>query len=487
MRYCLITLTGFFLSAVAQETIAADPLAWLPKEVNAVARLNVADVYQSPLAKKEGWIKKATESFIQQESFIPPGTTQIVIGAELDLSDSLSATRKYSILVPEKDLTFEKLSVWLPGGIETVSGKKMTQFGRDGYIVDAGDGCWLTAASSNRQFISRWLKNGPMPGGTQLSSFLRNALKPTDKPPQLLLAIDFQDCFSSSELLTELKSMDWYKSEASAKSVADVIESLHGVTITLAVDTERKGTVTFEFGRDAAPLKPDLEKLINEVLSRVGIPSEVTQDWKWNVAGSKVIGSGPLSPGSGREILSIMDPPSITHAISASSASAEKPVSPEDVMAKTSLKYCNSLKVLLDDLRATLNKEKHNHAVLQERYSRKIDDLPKLNVDGALLDFGANVSSSLRYQGQAERMNLIKAGTQKRQTYAAASMPGYSYVGPYNSYNYGYALGPGDSPGVIDAQANQASKQVRFSEWKQIEDGLAAVRRAMTEKYKLEF
>ena len=41
--------------------------------------------------------------------------------------------------------------------------------------------------------------------------------------------------------------------------------------------------------------------------------------------------------------------------------------------------------------------------------------------------------------------------------------------------------------GTIKMQANEQAKQVKFSEFKQIDDGLADIRRKMTEKYQLEF
>jgi len=485
MRSCLFAVAVLLVANPVADIMAADPLSWLPSDVNAVARVNVAEIYQSEIARKEGWIRKATESFVQQESFIPPGTKQIVVGAELDLSDNMMARRKYSVLVPEDSMTLEKLSPWFASGIDTISGKKLAQFGNDGFIVDAGDGCWLTSVSSSRQFISRWLRNGPTSGGNQLSPYLRSALKGADKSPQLILAIDLQDNFSASEILEQLQSADWFNSKDGAKNAADVIESVRGITIVISIGADRTGTATLEFGKDAAPLKPILDKLVPEVLDRVGVAADKLQEWKWTVKGNQITGGGSVSPGTGREVLAILDPPSITHAMSANSTSDS--TNPDEVIAKTSLKYCKSIQVLLSDLRGTLNREKNNHAVLFERYGRRIDDLPKLNVDSQLLDFGTRVSSSLRYQGQAERMNKINAGTSKRRTFAAASMQGnFGNVGPFDNVGWN-PISPSDAPGVLDAQANERSKEVRFSEWKHIEDGLVAVRRAMTEKYKLEF
>ena len=160
MRVFPLLLSVALVGWLTAEGVAADPIAWLPAEINAVARINVAEVYQTPLARKEGWIKKATESFIQQESFIPPGTRQILVGAELELTDNLRSLRKFSVIVPDSQFTLEKLSLWLPSGISTFSGKPSSQFGNDGYVVDVGDGNWLVSESSSRQVMSRFRQPG---------------------------------------------------------------------------------------------------------------------------------------------------------------------------------------------------------------------------------------------------------------------------------------------------------------------------------------
>ena len=484
MRVFPLLLSVALVGWLTAEGVAADPIAWLPAEINAVARINVAEVYQTPLARKEGWIKKATESFIQQESFIPPGTRQILVGAELELTDNLRSLRKFSVIVPDSQFTLEKLSLWLPSGISTFSGKPSSQFGNDGYVVDVGDGNWLVSESSSRQVMSRWLRNGPTPGGSRLSPYLKTALNSKENSAQLILAIDLQDNFSAAEIGQELKSTGWFSSESAAKNAAEVLETVKGITIAIAVDTERKGTATLEFGKDATVLKPVLEKLVAAVMNRVGAASEDVQGWKWTVNGSRVTGTGSVSQGEAREMLSILEPPSITQAISESSSNSQTVPTANDRMARTSLSYCKSVQVLLNDLRTTLKKERDNHALHFERYARKIDDLPMLNVDPALLNFGANVSGSLRYQAQTHRMSKIQAGTRQQQQSGGAQNFGGGF-GPFGGDWQQSVIGLRD--GAVDAEENQRSKQVRFSEWKQIEDGLVSVRRSMTEKYQIEF
>lgn len=471
---CVVVL----LTTVAS---AADPLSWLPADVNAVARINVAEIYKTPLAKKEGWLKQTTESFIHQEAFVPPGTSQIFLAAQLDLTDQLASHRQCGILVPEAQTKLEKIVDYLPGGIETIGGKPGAQFGHDGYVVDAGDGCWLTVNNSNRQYLARWLKSGPTKGDGQLTPYLRSALTTKSNKAQLILAIDLQDNFSKEKIAGNLKATDWLPSESAADAIADILASAYGITIGVEFDKERTGIVTLDFGKDAASLKPILDKLVDAILQRIGATNEDFTDWKWTVKGSRVTGTGPVSPGGGRRMLSIIEPPAITQALSESQSPP-----PDNKMAKTSQKYCKSLRVLLDDLRKTIRETKDNHALWLERYARKIDDMPRLNVDPELLGYAASVSSSLRYQGQTTRTQKIHAGTQIAQTVAYTPTWG-GYVGPYGGWA-AWNQSPGILvDGAINQEANEQIKTVRFSEWKQIEDGLRDMRTKLTDRYQIEF
>lgn len=476
---CRCGLVSLLILGWATSSFAADPIAWLPADVNAVARINVAELYKTPLAKKEGWLAKSMESFIHQDAFIPPGTTQIVIGAELDLSDTLAANRKYAVIVPEGHLTVDKLSDWLPGGVETISDRPAAPFGAGGYVLDCGDGCWLATTVSSRQSLSRWYREGAAASTWRIPRYLHRALRAKENTAQFVMAIDLQDNFSEARIRAELKDTDWIKSDAAMQNVAKTLEGVLGITFSINIDQDRTGTILVDFEKNTAVLKPILDKLVLAIRQRVGANSDEFDSWKWDVKGTQVIGTGLVSPGGGRKLLSILEPPSITHAISAS-AQATSEVTPEQKMGKTTLKYFKSIRVLLDDLQVTLKKSIDNHALYMERYARKIEELPRLNVDPILLDYAEKVSSSLRYQGQTQRMSLIKAGTENLQTWNSGS----TWVGPYGWS--AYRPNPGTA-NVIDAQANQEEKSVRFAEWKQIEEGLTVVRRKMTDKYQIEF
>lgn len=476
----LALLAGLCLTLHATILSAAEPLKWLPADINTVARLNVAEAFKSPVAKKEGWQKKSSEAFVHQESVVPPGTREIIIGAQLDLVDHMTVRQKYGILVPEGNLKLEKLADWLPNGVEEVGGKDIAQFSDGSYVVDAGDGCWLSLDGS-RQGVTRWLNRGPAKDIKHLSDYLQSALTSKANTAEMMLAIDLQDNFSRDKILAQLKATDWFPSPTAAEKVADILASSYGITINISFEKDRSGTVYLDFMKDATAMMPVLNNLVETIMQRVGAPHEEFADWTWTVKGTRVIGTGPVSPGGARGLISILDPPNVAHTIAAAAA---PPDTSEDRMAKTSLKFSNSMKVLIDDVKKRLRETKDNRALLVERYARKIDDLPKLYVDDELLNYAANVSNSLRYQGQTMRINNSQQWTQKAQ--AGVNYTSFSgYVGPYGGFQYQSTNPQGAE--AIEAQSRENINQVRFTEWKQIEDGMLAVRTSMTKKYQIEF
>lgn len=475
----LATFAGLCLMFHAALISAAEPLRWLPADINTVARIKVAEAFQSPIAKKENWKKKASEAFVHQESLVPPGAREIVIGAQLDLVDHMTVRQKYGILVPEGDLTMAKLADWLPHGIDEVGGKDLAQLSDGSYVIDAGDGCWLSL-EGGRQNVTRWLNRGPAKDTKHLSDYLQSALSSKANSGAVMLAIDLQDNFSKEHILAQLKATKWFPSESATEKVADILASSYGITINISLDKERTGTVYLDFMKDATPIMPVLDNLVEGMMKRVGAPKEEFTDWTWTVKGTRVIGTGPVAPGGGRSLIAILDPPHVANTIAAATTTDPN----QDKMTQTSLKYCKSMIVLVDDVKKRLRETKDNRALLVERYARKIDDLPKLYVDDELLNYAANVSNSLRYQGQTMRTNNSQQWTQKAQ--AGVNYTSFSaYGGPYGGWQYTSTNPQGAE--AIEAQSRENINQVRFSEWKQIEDGLLAVRTSMTKKYQMEF
>ena len=106
-----------------------------------------------------------------------------------------------------------------------------------------------------------------------------------------------------------------------------------------------------------------------------------------------------------------------------------------------------------------------------ERYARKIDRLPILNVDDDLLAFGADVAERFRKIALARKASGVRMGIRKSRTYG----------------HYYYGRRPTSNRIQIKTEERAKASAVRIKEWKAIEDGLANIRRKMTKRYNVEF
>lgn len=138
--------------------------------------------------------------------------------------------------------------------------------------------------------------------------------------------------------------------------------------------------------------------------------------------------------------------------------------------------YFKSVSVLIEDLRKSLVGMRDNHATWMERYARKVDALPILNVDETLLAWGAKVGETFRTMALAQRSSGIKSGVRKSSVYG-------NYQYNYDQYGYGSARRNTSVKAQIDTEEQARATSLRFDSWKEIEDATAAIRKEMTKRF----
>jgi hypothetical protein len=147
------------------------------------------------------------------------------------------------------------------------------------------------------------------------------------------------------------------------------------------------------------------------------------------------------------------------------------------------LTYYKTVDSLIQELRKDLSQSfQDGHAVWMERFARKIDRLPILNVDEELLTFGSNVAESFRDMALARRGAGLETGVRNASVYTE-----YYSGGGYGNGYYSNNQSEARVKTQIRLQENQKAQEVRFTGWKQIEDSQAKIRKDMTQKYQVEF
>ena len=163
-----------------------------------------------------------------------------------------------------------------------------------------------------------------------------------------------------------------------------------------------------------------------------------------------------------------------------------------DDMAKLSLAYFKSTQSLMKDLRQKAGSY-NSDSYWIDRYATKIDHLPILHVDSDLLDYGENLADTLRYMSGSRKMGRLQAGAAARSERSQGGMntgfnSGYGNQG-YGYRNFGYNGQRSRETAAGNAALNAAASgtAVKLQGWNLIDSATTDVRRAMTERYNIEF
>jgi hypothetical protein len=292
----------------------------------------------------------------------------------------------------------------------------------------------------------------------------------------IVMALDLMDTVSLSDAKAVLQDLPGTPLKgASLDAAAKVLAGAQGILVKVHLGKTRQAQVRIEFGQSAAPLNSIAMPLVQTVLQQWGASLEDSTAWKAKVDGYALVFDGEVSATGLKRVISVIHPSFIP------SEGADPAATQTSATIVASQKYIRSIRQELDGLQATMKRTRDNHALWFERAAKAIDGLPLKNVDPDLQIYGSKVSASLRYQSQSERMGNIRAGTREAQSKANTF---YSGFGPYGEFysNASY----GNTP-AIRAEENEGSRNVRFTEMKQIEDGMVEIRRKLTNKYNEEF
>lgn len=470
-------VAGFCMAASAE---AGDPVLWLPEGLNAVMVVDVAGLYQTPLAKQELWAKRAAEAFLDQEIGLPPSVRRVLVAAELDLTSNLQLLRQFAVADMDVGTTIDAAAAISGADLEAIGAYRGMTVGNGGFLVAVEPQQWLVAAPGGRQAAARWIRHGAATK-SRLSRYLESASLGAARAGQVMIALDLADAVTKAEAEELVLSLpNSVGDDAALKRLVAVLASIQGVSVSVKVQDVREARVRFDFSSSSAAVVPLAKPLLVGMLQRLGAALDDPDAWQVRSETQAIEFAGTISATGFKRLLSVLRPPSA----SIGAATATPGANSESMTIVASRKYFRSVQHELDDLRSTLKTTRDNHALWFERSARTIDNLPLLNVDSDLQTYGARVSSSLRYQSQAQRMSNMRKGTRQAQS-GANTFYNTAVVNSFGNVSV-EARSPG-SNSIIALEENMAAKEVRFSEWKQIEDGLVQIRQAMTKKYQTEF
>ena len=153
-----------------------------------------------------------------------------------------------------------------------------------------------------------------------------------------------------------------------------------------------------------------------------------------------------------------------------------------------SLKYFQTTESLLKDLKGRTKSSTSGDSHWLNIYATKIDGLPILHVDDDLLTYGEKLSETLHVMSNSRRMNNMQGASNAR---TARSSAGFSNAGVdgygYRNYSYTSPRGARTDAMIATADATAAGTSVKIQGWTLIDEATLEIRRAMTQRYNVEF
>lgn len=463
------------------------PIPWsaIPENTNVLAVIQVDQIYSSPLAVKEGWRKLATQAFIQRDAVVPPGSRRMVLAGESFLDRELRPHQEIAIIEFAESASIQRLADLGYGEVSQLDQTPILQLGSDSYLGQRTSTEWVFQSPSTRPVFRRWLQQLAQPREQSHAAFLVEAAK-RYAASQIMIALDLDGVWSKSQLEEFLASVPGGKTDSPSANydLIETLQQLRGVAIAIDLSDAIHAKLTFSFSGSIGKLQPIARPMLSELLSRMGASAEFLDAWQQSASGNEITFDGSMTKGGVRRLLAVFR----TNDLATDTAAASTTTNEENPAAAATLKFVKSMENVLDDVREALRFKKDNHALWVENAARKIDRLPVLNVDEAVLEYAQRVSNSLRYQGQAFRNANVRSGVRVQQSGANQTyvVNQGAMVSPYGAVWQTQRVQGADGT-AIRMEERASARDVQFSEWRQIEDGLVEVRRAMTQKYQTEF
>lgn len=460
-----------------------------PESTNLMVLVNVQALHNTPLAKSEEWTQKIKDAYLAGHALVPPTADRLVMLAEVDPLDTLRPIWDLSIIDLYKAPDVLGFARQEQTSIEHLDGHRLIQTHTGALVLEVKAQRMLASALATRQMYSRCLKGSGPDAPIRLSPYLKKAADELTDEAQIVIGLDLANVF------TQQVAQDLLGKNASFRAV-ECLTSLQGLTCAVLVDKTRKITIRLDFAQKVDGLGSSPRVTLQPVLSALGFSDEKLEIIRptGHTEPHAVIIKGELLPNRLLELFRKFEATGANHDYGSSPPPPET-ADPKQLTIIASQKYLAAIQSMLAELKATMRRD--TIAEMSEKYASKIDALPMLNVDPDLLTFSANVSGSLRYQGQVKREAGLRTGvrstiptyserTVNTQSYGRAySGYGSAYYGRYGSYtSYRQEIPDTNS---IEMQEQAPATQIRISEWKQIADAMVALRRTLTERYMTNF
>ena len=252
----------------------------------------------------------------------------------------------------------------------------------------------------DRQAVVRWLRQSHGQSPAVLSPYLQQAATYSDQAgSEIIMVIDLDGALSSERVAKYLEGKKELLNQwkADYRELARMLSAVTGVRIGVKLGTTASAKVVVDLRVDASAISAFAKPLLLEVLADRGLWIEDLNSWKAEVKGREVSLAGSLSKDGLRRLLTLLQPP----AQADSATDSPQPTSPGELSTlqlKASQAHFKAVTAMFNDLKQDTRSSKSisQTQLWFDKYAKRIERLPILNVDKELVDYSGWVAQELR-------------------------------------------------------------------------------------------
>jgi hypothetical protein len=479
----------------------------LPRSANAVMLLNVDKAIASPMGKFEGWKENLEKMFDAGVTRVPPQAKRFVLAAEVDF-EFLKPLWEAAVVDSRELISMSEIAKRRKGTIDTIESHAAIALPEDVYLIQFDDTTLGAIGPANRKLATSWLRD--IEAGLKLSSYLDRAAYYSDTSgSEIIIAVDLDGAFALESAVAYLKTKPGVVSgQFTIQQAAAFLAGVKGIRLGIRLTQPPTAAVAVDCGEEIELSAEIAKRAMLQVLADSGTLVPEMRDWTPAVKGTQATLSGKLSKSGLRRFLSLIESPTASQPASTTASATKSPIEspsetsldPQQQMAQATLKHYKSVVDMFDDLKGDM-KDAANLAVTStyfDRYAKRIERLPLLDVDPSMLDYSGYVAGELRAAAGAVRTMGIRGNSRQHQiNYNDIE---YDYAYGYRAGWYGessVAVPVNDGVGAVKAvgaerrKIRAEEKGVAATDVHQIRanviDATSKIRRAMSEKYRINF
>jgi hypothetical protein len=473
-----------------------DLLRRIPDQANMIVCIDVEAIHNSKLGSSANWLERRQRMYGANLSSLPSSLKKLVVASHFDPS-TLGHGWQIAVGLLGKNVTAEQIAKMESGTLDSMDGKDVVLGPRNAYYAVFDPEVVGMRRPANRQETARWLRSARTREQPAVSRYLQVAAARVDDKTQFVLGIDLTDVFDMQGVKQKLaNSRTMSASKADVPGMAKLISGMQGLMLTINVQDSMTGELRLDFNDSVRLAAPYMKQLVIEVLDNMGAHLEDLAEWSSAQTANTVTLRGKVTEEMARLLLSaVIRPAAVIRSEPAGGGTIGSTT--DDPKAAASLKYFQHVKEQLDLLKNCKARSFKQLGAWYYKGAEQIDDLPILNVDPELLQYGLQISLTLKgLSNLAQQTNSYNNIAEMNAVTQLTTVPtnySYSRYGPWGGAGYSYTV-PGvavaDNTGTISnliARNSASEGAIRTDTWKNIDGATTVMRQKMTSKYGIEF